>query len=70
VILRARDTDLICPPARENWYPRLLHATPTELANWKILGNGEGIRWADLDEDLSVAGTLLGTRAAKHSLSS
>ncbi len=46
------------------WYPRLLHATAVELANWKILGNGEGIRWPDLDEDLSVAGMLLGTRAA------
>ena len=46
------------------WYPRLLHATAAERANWKILGSGEGIRWPDLDEDLSVAGMLLGTRAA------
>ena len=44
------------------WYPRLLHASPAELANWKILGNGEGIRWPDIDEDLSVAGMLLATR--------
>ena len=46
------------------WYPRLLHATAAELSNWKILGNGEGIQWPDLDEDLSVAGLLLGRRAA------
>jgi len=47
------------------WYPRLLHASAKELDHWEILGNGEGIRWPDIDEDLSVAGILLGTRAAK-----
>ena len=47
------------------WYPRLLHASADELARWEILGNGEGIRWPDIDEDLSVAGILLGTRAVK-----
>ena len=47
------------------WYPRLLHASADELRHWEILGNGVGIRWPDLDEDLSVAGILLGTRAAK-----
>jgi hypothetical protein len=45
------------------WYPRLLHADAKQLSNWQILGQGEGIRWPDLDEDLSVAGILLGTRA-------
>jgi hypothetical protein len=47
------------------WYPRLLQASADKLANWKILGNGEGIRWPDLDEDLSVAAILLGTRPIK-----
>lgn len=47
------------------WYPRLLHASADQRARWEILGNGVGIRWPDLDEDLSVAGILLGTRAAK-----
>jgi hypothetical protein len=47
------------------WYPRLLHASADELAHWEILGNGVGIRWPDLDEDLSVAGILLGTRVTK-----
>jgi Protein of unknown function (DUF2442) len=22
------------------WYPRLLHATPEQLANWKVAGGG------------------------------
>ena len=36
------------------WYPRLAHATPAELRNWRIIGRGEGIHWGDLDEDISV----------------
>jgi len=43
------------------WYPRLRAATPEQLAKWELLGQGEGIRWPLVDEDLSVAGILLGT---------
>ena len=42
------------------WYPRLVHGTPRERNNWRIIGNGEGFHWPDLDEDLSVEGLLLG----------
>ena len=42
------------------WYPRLLHGTPEERNRWELIGNGEGIHWPDLDEDLSVEGLLLG----------
>ena len=42
------------------WYPRLVHGTPHERANWRIVGNGEGFHWPDLDEDLSLEGLLLG----------
>jgi hypothetical protein len=38
-----------------SWYPRLAHGTPSERANWRLIGRGEGIHWPDLDEDLSVA---------------
>ena len=27
------------------WYPRLVHATPEERDNWKLIGEGQGIRW-------------------------
>jgi hypothetical protein len=30
------------------------------VCNFEILGDGEGIHWPDLDEDLSVAGLLRG----------
>jgi hypothetical protein len=42
------------------WYPRLMHGTLQERNNWRLIGNGEGIHWPDLDEDISVDGILLG----------
>jgi len=29
-----------------------------KLENWQFLGDGEGIHWPDLDEDISIAGLL------------
>ena len=43
------------------WFPRLRAASPEELRVWRRIGNGEGIHWPALDEDLSVAGLLRGT---------
>jgi len=42
------------------WFPRLLHASRAERANWRLVGGGEGIHWADLDEDISVEGLVVG----------
>ncbi len=42
------------------WYPRLWHGTPAERNHWQIIGDGEGIHWPDLDEDLSIEGIVLG----------
>ncbi len=42
------------------WYPRLMNATASELQNWRLIGKGYGIRWEELDEDISVEGLLLG----------
>jgi len=42
------------------WYPRLLHGTPAERSHWRLIGNGTGIHWPDLDEDISVENILLG----------
>jgi hypothetical protein len=27
------------------WYPRLLHATPKERREWRLIANGRGIHW-------------------------
>ena len=43
------------------WYPRLLHATAEQRNKWKLLSDGEGIHWPEIDEDLSVEGLLTGT---------
>jgi hypothetical protein len=48
------------------WYPRLSHGTPDERNHWEFIGDGEGIHWPDLDEDLSIEGLLLG-RASSES---
>ncbi len=40
------------------WFPRLLHATADQRRHFELLGEGEGIHWLDVDEDLSVAGLL------------
>ena len=50
------------------WYPRLLHATSEQRANWKIAGGGFGIHWADVDEDLSSEGLLRGAPAPRQTL--
>ena len=43
-----------------SWYPRLLHASPKERKNWRLIGKGQGIHWEDIDEDISVEGLLAG----------
>ena len=47
------------------WFPRLLHATPDERANWRFAGAGFGIHWEDIDEDVSVDGLLRGAPAPR-----
>lgn len=44
------------------FYSRLANATQEQLNNYFILGDGEGIHWSDLDEDLSTKGLLLGNK--------
>jgi hypothetical protein len=47
------------------WYPRLASGSQAERANWRFIGEGEGIHWPDLDEDLSVEGLLAGRRSGE-----
>jgi len=51
------------------WYPRLSHGTPSERDNWRLIGEGKGVHWADLDEDISIENLLSG-RASGESQSS
>jgi len=42
------------------WYPRLAYGTPEERNHWELNGDGIGIHWPDLDEDISVENLLKG----------
>lgn len=37
------------------WFPRLRDATEQERNNWELLGNGVGIHWPSVDEDISIS---------------
>ena len=43
-----------------DWFPRLLHARPEQLERYEL--SRSGIHWEELDEDISVAGLLVGQR--------
>jgi hypothetical protein len=47
------------------WSWRLSEATPAQRANWRLIGDGHGIHWPDVDEDLSAAGMLYGVPARR-----
>lgn len=40
------------------WFPRLAHASIEQRQNYELMGDGEGIHWPYIDEDLSVEGLL------------
>lgn len=42
------------------WFPRLAHARADQLETYKLLGEGEGIHWPAVDEDVSVIGLIAG----------
>jgi len=40
------------------WFSRLRNATTAQLNNWRLVGNGEGIHWNEIDEDILVENLL------------
>jgi hypothetical protein len=53
-------TDGRCLSVPLAWFPRLVHASPAQRANYELLGDGQGIHWPMVDEDISVMGMLAG----------
>ena len=51
------------------WYPRLVHAEQSERENWRFTGNGEGMHWPDLDEDISIEAIVFGVPSRESSQS-
>ena len=57
------DGRVISVPLAWSW--RLADATPAQRANWQLIGDGYGVHWPDVDEDLSADGLLNGVPARR-----
>ena len=57
------DGRVISVPLAWSW--RLSDATPAQRANWTLIGEGHGVHWPDVDEDLSADGMLNGVPARR-----
>lgn len=47
------------------WSWRLAEATPQQRRNYEIMGDGHGVHWPDVDEDISAEGMLYGVPAPR-----
>ena len=63
IVAELADGRTISVPLAWSW--RLSDATPEQRSNWRLIGSGQGIRWPDVDEDISVRGMLDGVPAVR-----
>lgn len=61
IVSRLADGRVVSVPLAWSW--RLANATPAQRQRFEIIGNGEGVHWPDVDEDLSARGMLAGEPA-------
>ncbi len=47
------------------WYPRLFNASQEERESWRLIGDGDGVHWTFLDEDISIKHFILGRRSGE-----
>jgi hypothetical protein len=57
------DGRVISVPLAWSW--RLMEATPEQRNNVEIIGDGQGVHWPDIDEDISARGMLYGVPARR-----
>ena len=57
------DGRIVSVPLAWSW--RLSEAAPAQRNNFEIIGDGYGVHWPDVDEDLSVEGMLYGVPAPR-----
>src|SRR6185295_10564112 len=67
LVVELRDGRVVSVPL--GWYPRLAEGLPRERRRWELLGPGIGVRWPDLDEDISIAGLLAGLPSGESAAS-
>ncbi len=63
IIARLVDGRTISVPLVWSW--RLTEATLEQRRKFEILGDGQGIHWPDVDEDISIEGMLYGSPAPR-----
>ena len=47
------------------WSWRLSEATDAQRNHWELIGDGIGIHWPEVDEDISIEGMLYGAPAPR-----
>ncbi len=47
------------------WSWRLSEATPKQREHYELIGDGQGVHWPDIDEDISAESMLYGIPAHK-----
>ena len=47
------------------WSWRLSGATAAQRNHWELIGDGIGVHWPDIDEDISIEGMLYGAPAPR-----
>jgi hypothetical protein len=63
ITARLVDGRVISVPLAWSW--RLSEATPAQRKNWQLIGDGHGVHWPDVDEDISAEGMLTGIPAQR-----
>ena len=67
LVVALKDGRIISAPV--SWYPRLAYANDLERSNYELPGEGIGIHWPLLDEDILVTGLLEGRKSAESAAS-
>ena len=63
IVAHLADGRIIRVPLAWSW--RLADATPAQRRRYVLIGDGAGIPWPDVDEDISVRGMLEGVPARR-----
>ena len=58
IIVQLVDGRTVSVPLAWSW--RLSDATSKQRSRFEIIGDGEGVHWPDIDEDISAQGMLTG----------
>jgi hypothetical protein len=61
ITARLIDGRIISVPLAWSW--RLSDASPDQRQKYELIGDGEGVHWPDVDEDISAQGMLHGLPA-------